>query len=221
MAFGLRRTFRGRGRRSSFRRRPYRRVTPRVVKRIARRQITNTLETKSLTVVSSGNSVDTGGTFFDLITPTPGDSITNREADRITLKSMWWCWYFTVSADTSNVIRYVLFQWKPDNNVDSPTLAKLFQDVADAPLRSPFITNVAARSKFSVMLDRFAIMTDNAQSEQLLRRKMFTRFASRRVHFNTGATSGRNKIFLLLISDSGFVPHPVVSFTMRYKWIDG
>lgn len=174
---------------------------------VARPEVKYTAGTLSISAIDTG----TIGAFS---VPSNGTGPSARIGDRYKVLKLEANWN-ALAGDTTNVVRVTIFQWRPDDANDSPTLAKLFQHTA-VPAISVFIGDVRARRKFRVLYDRTVALSAQGPASMVgnisLDEKMFA------ITDVNSADTGINKVYYVVSSDSGAATHPalILSATMYF-----
>lgn len=158
-------------------------------------------------------SVDNVGTVYAISMPSQGDTYNARQGDSIS----WLSITGKVSAihgDTTNLVRFIIFQWIPDNNIDAPSVLKILQ--TSSPM-SMYVGTKNQRAKFRVLKD--VLHNVSAQgSPQTLHRVAISGSKMFATKFNAAATTGKGIPYILVISDSGAATHPTISTDLKYSW---
>lgn len=160
----------------------------------------------ALTAVSDTGTV--GGFFGPVVGPDEDD----RLGDVLRVKKLWTRWNF-VASDTTNVMRLIIFKWKPDNAVDAPSTASILESarlgLPAINCISSYISIPADRKKFTVLLDRCFPLTTSGSNQSVVFTRTFGVKKLGNVQYNGSATvTGTGLIFYLVVSDSGAVSHP-------------
>lgn len=167
---------------------------------------------------SSG--VDTTGTVVDC-TPIPqGDSDSHRDGDEATIQEVDFS-LLVRGADSTNLVRVVLVQWYQST---TPTLANVIQGYegsANLDFIRPTVHDT--RKTFHVMYDRTFSLNDNstgsADGYQILVKKKLTP-GRKKIQYTAGSTSGFNKIYALMFSDSGAAANPTPYGVVKTLYTD-
>lgn len=122
--------------------------------------------------------------------------------------------FIPITGDQTNFIRFILFQWKDDTGETGPPLiGNILQTAFPAS-----IYNNNQRSSFKILFDKIIPMSlsgPNAKTMKFtIRKKLLP------IKYTTGATDGINKIFVMEISDSTTVVHPVTDWYLRVRFTD-
>jgi len=154
--------------------------------------------------------VISSGAIAAFTMPSQGDSVVARDGDTVKWLGLNGS-HESVCGDATNILRFVIFQWKPDNSVESPSLAKIFQtsNVAD----SVFILEQKSRNKFKVLYDSTHVMSLNGDA---IKRGRIRVPASKMLntYFTQSATTGNNVIYYVTLSDSVGAPNPSLQFNL-------
>lgn len=211
-----------------FSRKRFRRSTRRGFKRLKSatkgyvlKEIHKLSETKYYDKIDQATAVDFAGTNLTLLTDvTQGTSDLQRVGDKLTIRGMRIRFTFSV-ADNYNIIRMILFQWIPSNNLLGPVpgyvLSATYLSTSRAT-EAPYTHDY--KSQMIILWDKTINLALNQSNQaKYINKKVKLKFAKKRINFVAGTTAASNHIFLLLVSDSGAVPHPGVSFVSRL-WYD-
>lgn len=154
--------------------------------------------------------VISSGAIAPFTMPLQGDTVVARDGDTIKWLGINGS-HESVCGDATNIVRFVIFQWKPDNSVEVPNLNKLFQspNVAD----SVFILEQKSRTKFKVLYDSTHVMSLNGDA---IKRGRIRVPASKMLntYFTQSAITGNNVIYYATLSDSVGVPNPSLQFNL-------
>ncbi len=157
-------------------------------------------------------TVSSTGTVSELSNMTQGDTELTYDGIEFSPKRLEFRVH-SANADTVNTIRCIIFRWKPDTNVDAPTVAKVIE--AGAGADNPFYPLLWENRGKIAILDDFLLSTASGGPGNVSRvRKLRKGFAKVKA---TATGKFKNSIWLLLISDSGSASHP--SFVGSFKLI--
>lgn len=205
-------------------RRYVRKATPKVSK------ATKTYVKKALTANKEENHAQIRNTTSNISYDSPllislsaiaqGNTIETREGDRIqpTRLTME---YIMTPASVAAISRFIIFQWKPDDADDAPSMAKILEitGTGQAPL-SPYIQNHTDRSKFKVLADKLWVPN---QTTDFLRhgRLSITKFVNKFINYNEGLTTGKSMIYLLGLSNiQSALTEPTLNHIIYLHWKD-
>lgn len=175
--------------------------------------------------------VDYNGTVYHLSDVPQGDTDSTRDGDTIAPS------YLSIrgqvhGADSSNAMRIVVFRYKqdsgPNSNDEEPVPSVILQSTvtatANAPY-APFHHDYRVGNKvFDVLADRLITVcgdVSNAAYAKEFKIMLPLTKAKKPIQFtNNTYYYGVNKIYLLVISDSGTVSHPAITFQSRLTFTD-
>lgn len=169
--------------------------------------------------VATTTSVDLSGSITDLTAIPQGDTDQTRDGDQLQIRSIKGKAQIQV-ADTTQIVRFIIFQWYMDTNVvgTAPTVGQILQSVGTGygPMSG---YNHDGRYNYRVLYDRTCFL-DTTDKVQCGLQWFINKGLRRKIQFHGGATGGKNKIYLLLLSDSGAATHPAVIYYNRVSFSD-
>lgn len=113
-------------------------------------------------------------------------------------------------ADATNVVRLLFYQWYPDDASDPPTPGTILENITYG-WASVHRLDAKVRRKFKILYDRAIVLsTSNACAQISANIDCST---LRKVEYTAGATSGKNLLYYLVVSDSVAVSHPSYTFS--------
>lgn len=173
------------------------------------------MEKKFHIVGAAPISISTAGQIEDLSAVTQGPSEAQRIGDKLLPK------YITINfqvvlADTTNLMQVILLRWKPDDAIDTITFAKVNNGGNLAPIA---MYNWNMRDKFDILKSEIFSL-DAGNPSQF--RRWFVSFGDKtsQMKYNISATSGCNKFFLVICSDSQATTHPTFTYYSRLVFTD-
>lgn len=159
--------------------------------------------------------VPSTGALLSMVDVTQGNGDTQRIGDSLYVRSLEFN-FNLANGDSTNFLRCILFQWKPNIN-GNPAVGDLLLDSSD-PINSPY--NHDKRYQFKVIYDK-TYLVDAVQAPVKHISWMFTRGFSRKVQYVGGAsTEGSNRLFIYIFSDSSAIPHPTLAYTGKLSYSD-
>jgi len=161
-------------------------------------------------------NVDYSGAIVDVTAISQGDADTNRNGDEIVPKLLSIRGTF-VNADSSNAFRLIVFRYKNDTSLTgNPSMTNILNLTASvtAPLQ-PYYHD--ARRTFSILHDSMYVTDTNNAIRKFNVRIPLGRKA---VNFIAGNTTGINKIYVGIISDSAASTHPAASLVCELRYTD-
>jgi len=153
-----------------------------------------------------------GGTFVDLLsTVAIGTNELSRLGNRVHVRHLRIAYQLVLGSATNNMIRVVLFKWRPDTISDPPGTNELLTDTGSNVRQclSPYL--VQNPSRFKVLYDHLHALDvyhPNVIRIDEIKLNVECSFS------NNGVTTGQNHIYMLYMSDS------TVNFpTMNYETV--
>jgi len=211
-----------RRRRTTFRRKRVATVVPKATKAYVKKAITATKEMNHLLIDNSAQNI---GYDTPLIaqwsTVTQGDTIANREGDRIQPRKLELNFRINLRS-VQQVARIIVFQWRNDTADTTPIMGDILQvPGASNSYLSPYVTDVAKRQQFHVLKD-MTFSNSNGEVEQFFVRKVnITKFMNKYINFNRGVTTGKSNIFVLAFSNViATGPGPAFDKIVHLYWKD-
>ncbi len=170
------------------------------------RKINKVMSTKHVDIMLDSQTVTAGTGLFEPITNIIGGTEDFQRVGleiRPTLIDFYFEWIIDAT-DATNVCRLSLIHWMDDDVENAPTLAKIFQDIANVRPFSAFkFANVGANRTFTVLFDRIYTVSKTGSQSKASRVKLFGRKLPNVISYNEkDETSGKNKVYLIGWSDS-------------------
>lgn len=135
-----------------------------------------------------------------------------RVGDEVRVSSIQFRYYLTC-ADTTNVIRLILFQWHQD---DTPAGSDILGSTSQ-PLTSPYRKDT--KGHYTILWDKTHHLTLGNNS--VVGGKGFiSRGFKRKIRYDAATTTGQGKFFLLNVSDSSAATHPYYYWTFQINYKD-
>jgi hypothetical protein len=106
------------------------------------------------------------------------------------------------TGDATNIIRLLVFWWKPNSTTDVPSLGELFADGTN-PTVSPVLP-LFVPLEFTIVHDTIVVL-DTSEAIRPLRLDLKL---NQNTNFNVGVNTGSNHLYLAYVSDSIAVTHP-------------
>lgn len=152
-----------------------------------------------------------GGTIIDLTGGIQhGDSdFANCHGDNIGLQQCLIRLGIDGTSTGGNMVRVILFQWKPSDNEDTPTIQELLSQyiVGNVYSHRTFDQGPNGMKKSNFLFDRtFFVQDGTSEQMKFYQRNVYKGYA-RKVSFEgstmtTGNAKGVNKLFMLILSDA-------------------
>lgn len=127
-----------------------------------------------------------------------------------------------IHADSTQVIRLILFQWHQDTSVFTPGASVLLDPVALAAgsfgaTTAPY--NDTNRGLFRIISDRTFTSVTAADTAVVHWKRKFSP-ELRHIEYNDSSLEGTEKLWLLAVSDSTAIAHPAVFGHIRLNYTD-
>lgn len=186
------------------------------VKKLALQAIKQNAEWKHHLTHVNNVGVTTSGTIYDLSGIAQGDTDQTRDGDMVQASTISLL-YHMYNGDDNNCMRVIVFQYHTDT---TPTVTNIVDNsVGNGCLFHYKIDNA---SQFKIMYDSFHELNSPNTGEtvfsRVIRRKL--RIPRRKIQFTAGTTTGTNKVYALLLSDSSVVPNPGVTIVSKLNYMD-
>lgn len=157
------------------------------------------------------------GTITDLTTMARGTAEGNFSGDEITLAGWELRGQVRSIAATSSpsYCRMIMFQWRMDDGAEAPALADILYNTST----DPHCSFTKESRKLKVLWDKVVNLDTQSigQSAKAIFVRRFKGF-NKKVTFAPGASTGKNKLYLLTISDlSTNVPSLEFHFRLHYR----
>lgn len=184
--------------------------------------LTERSEKKYFDYASQDQNISSGGTIFGALSaPAQGVADTERVGDGLRISSMQ-IRYQVTCADTTNVIRLVMFQWK-SSHVAAPAVGDVLQAYLPGPapgIFSPYTHD--SRANMRILWDSGLLQMSQIDVDAICGTAYVTKgfLDDRVIQFVAGAQTGYPHVYLCCISDSGAVAHPTVDFVSRMVFTD-
>jgi len=164
--------------------------------------------------------VSSSGAVTDLSVLVQGAAPSNRDGGVISAKSIRLNCY-SVLADTTNMCRWVVFQWTGNDANDAPSVSEVINTGALGSglqfMDMLYPTN--GPTNFRVLLD----ITHNLDANH---EQMYTQHLVKipprlsKITYGAGVTTGVNHVYLIRISDSTAATHPTMVIYSRLYFTD-
>jgi hypothetical protein len=131
----------------------------------------------------------------------------------------------TFGNDLENVVRVIIFQWIPDNNLESPIFGDIFiEAVGSYPYLAHY--NPDTKRKYRVLYDRTHCLSNTAGNKftevvhAVLKPPIQKLVLDQDSTFGFGAILVSGSIWSIMISDSSITPNPVVDYSTVFYYTD-
>lgn len=201
-----------------------RRTVPKATKSYVQKAITANKETNYQLIDNSQQTLSYDVPFLaHWSSITQGDTIRTRDGDRIQPVNLRVS-YQVRHEDPFFISRIILFQWKPDINVDAPSMAKILEVPGTVnSVFSPYMQDNVDRSKFHILKD--IIHTGNKEgllTPSYTHTFNINKFANKYINYNESAVSGKSLIYCLAFSTRANAEtfKPTFNKIVYLKWKD-
>lgn len=171
----------------------------------------NMYEPGSTSVSSIGIGVDLSAQIAQ------GDTDTTRDGDEIYYKSIRFRGSVLVS-DTTNLVRFILFRWKPNS---TPSWAALLEGggPAASDVYRPFRKDY--ESNYHVVYDKlFTLNTTDSNYRSFGASISGKKLGKKKCKYVAGGTTGIDHLWVFIISDSDAVSHPSINYNIISYYTD-
>lgn len=196
-----------------------------------RRMIHATEEQKHYGAYQANVGFSYGGSEYvqDVTIVGQGSGAAQRTGEEVTWDKLELRVAFTV-ADTYNHVRILVFQWFADTQVDVPTAAKVLDLSAVASTaysyQAPY--NVTTPPKFKILYDsEFMLAGAGTAADPIQEATSKSRHivipgnrGRKTITFNGALTNGMNHLYVMALSDSVVVNHPLLSYGGHFTYTD-
>lgn len=189
-------------------------------KQQVRKIIRSEQETRMYNTSSATQTTYTAA-FIDLAAPPQGDAgLGYRDGDVIMPTALRFSYRVVrdsgVTASTLDTVRVMIIQWHPNTSISgTPSLSNVLQSTGATDLsESPYVLARAERKMFTVLYDKVhRNLTERAQGRDAASSGFFFRRLKGKISFDFGATTGRNKLYLIVAGQqSSAVEDSVIAY---------
>lgn len=206
--------------------------------RAVARMIDRELETKRISLHSNGTIAVTG-TLTLISNIAQGVTNITRVGEYVRLKRLLLNWrvnapsggLFT-AADNYNNVRIVVFRWKLSDAAVSPAIGNILEPTATDPTVALY--NFDQAERFQVLYDKRVTVFNTAvyngsgidtrpgpDHSKVNEKPIYVGLNNMPIEFEGNTATGTGQIYLLMVSDSAFSPHPAVAVEAAIEYIDG
>ncbi len=143
----------------------------------------------------ASTEINTTGAIVDLLTVAQGDSDLTRDGDQLYLTNFSLKYYVNREANATgfDIVRVLLFQWKPRDDEDVPTLAKVIS-TSVPPMGHYGMDN---KGRFKILYDKIHALGDaDGALSSITRNVSISKALLKKVQFNAASTDGYNKVYI-------------------------
>ncbi len=202
------------GGRKTFRRRKFRRASAPVGVTEVRTIVKSMAETKFLDTNIISTAIPATGIVFEVSPIAQGDGVTNRDGNRVHIKSLALNLEI-IGADSTQAFRYCILMDRKPRGTTNPVIADMFEDTGT----NLHISHLRWNRRFLYLLN---VMESFSATGKDAAAKMHTIKVDKLMAFDSGTTGdySKNSIWFVAISDSGAVSHPGIRANFRLKFKD-
>lgn len=180
-------------------------------------------ELKFFPASKSGVAVSTTPTIDDLSAIPQGSTDNDRDGDRVRLETLELRGVL-INADVTNHYRIVVFSWFPNS---TPVAGNILLNGPSGNVDAFSCYSHDNRQLYKILWDKFYFCAGNGgaasnpytpTSEQPLYFRVPV--TPKQVQFAAGTTNGTNKVYILYLSDSGAISHPVIHYATKLLYTD-
>lgn len=171
------------------------------------------VEVKRFVDSQTNQAISYSGTVYNLLEPAQGDGVDERIGDVVTAKSIL-LRYQINHADSTNTMRIIVFKYMAPG---TPSPSTILESTATTGASLEPI-NWENRRDIRVLYDNL-IASSTYTNATTVEKAYIKRIG--KVQFDPAATTSQwGGLFLLAISDSSTVSHPLITFRSSVKYID-
>lgn len=171
-------------------------------KRQVKRLITGSEEIKYFPLYAGYATVNASGTLTKWTTIPQGDTIVTRDGSEINFKRIdlrFNIFATAAAAYATNAFRMIVFQWKPDDAQQPPTVGQVIDTGFTQPVFSP--PNVLYKQNYRILYDKLFSVHNSGPGSAGRHVIITNKRAQDKIRFASGNT-GTNMIYVLVISDA-------------------
>lgn len=204
-------------------RRPVRRTRKPTVASVNRKvmKIQKAIEYKHLDTFYS-NTVGLGGTVFAITGALQGVSDSQRVGDKITTTSLMIKYMLSQYDAPFNTFRVICLRARSGASVPAVGNVLLTGTGPQSTLPSLWHYNIDwfRSGKAKVLYDKcFTLQGPNTDEPGTITRSVKIPFRTN-IQYQGGTINANNQIYMMVVTDSGTVPHPPVSVNVRINYLD-
>lgn len=179
-----------------------------------------TNETKYYELGATPGNVDFNGSLVLLTGLSQGTTDSQRIGDKINLRAFK-IHYQLLVGDAYNTFRIIIFQWKPNTQLVTPTVANILVGTTVGTVNAPLANYVwDYQNQFIVLYDKLHVLDALNMSTKAYRKTVKLKFAKKTIEYYAASTAASNHLYMLCISDSGAAAHPTIQYQTRVMYDD-
>jgi len=193
--------------------------------------------------LSTGSVLSTGSIIGLATIITQGSTFTTRVGDQINLTSFQFKYKIwsdsttfaaLASTDPWNAVRVIIFRWRSDTAIGgNPTMADILNTGAADIITAVY--NYDQKADYQILFDQTHAVTNmtvwNGSAAEVgpgpgtlfcspYHRLYGKKLGKKKITYNANGTTNTDGIYLLVVSDSAFSPHPQLSFNASIEFTD-
>jgi len=179
------------------------------------------IEERYLDFPDNGRAASNAAVIVSPPALTQGDAQGQRDGDHIQWSRAELNVNFTGS-DNTNVIRFIIFQWRVNSFLSTPTTGTILSLGPTGAVDILSLHNYATRKNYHILHDEAVTLCLNGSNNVVQKHILLARskFLPEKVEFNPGVSSGINLVYCLVVSDSLAVAHPIQNLNLRLWYRD-
>jgi len=192
---------------------------PLATKSYVKSMISREIETKYADTIGFGTVVSSAGTLSsNLISTTQGVAdFGQRVGDRLKLKGSIEFRAISAKGDTDQIMRMVVFQWKPNDALIAPSISSILRN---GPTGVPDWASLYVydySSQYTILYDKTFLW-----GADILYHHHDYRIPIKlhQVQYTAASTACSNGIYIIFLSDSAAIVHPTISYSARVRYDD-
>jgi len=214
-------------------------LNPRQKKQVKR--LIGVREEKKIFGAGDFPSVSSSGSIVSLSDVAQGDTYQTRDGDNLRLSKVNFNYKCLASAgglfassDDYNTVRVILFRWNVNSGATNPTVAHILTNQGSSTdlTIAPYTLN--QDSAFHIVYDKTHLLyntpvydgtnldTKAGPGHLAIAKKVFygRKLGAKDIKYVNNTTSGFGKLYMLLVSDSAYLPSPSVNWQVQILFTD-
>lgn len=189
-------------------------------KRYVRKLLAKQAETKYFELGVTATGVDYAGTLTNLTVVPQGTTDSTRIGDKLVIRGLN-IKYEVIAADSTQMVRVMLFQWHPNTQLLSPIMSDILVSTTLSTTNAPLANNVwDYQNQYTVLYDRVHRLDSLEKASDIVRKNINLRYAKKTIVFYAATTAASEHIYMLVVSDSSAAPHPTIQYQTRLTYDD-
>ncbi len=207
-----------RKRRTNYRKKPQYPLNPRQKVEV-KKMIQSNIELKSFDEALGGVTVSDTPIIARWFAITQGVGNTQRIGNQINCKYMQ-LKYQMSAGDNTNIMRYIVFQWREDNLGNAPSVDDILYRGANSNPWTNALYNYDNRHQYTILYDR-RHQLDYDNPTDTFGGSNYLKIKHKKMDYPIpAAITGTNAIYILVVSDSAAGNHPIITNQGRLYYYD-